>query len=250
MQNDRRIKKKIVSVVALFGVPALLFFCLPLSYRSLQETGISQSKKKILSELFGYTLWNDIKHYREYYNIEEVINGMRSCERGDLPPLDVQAKETIQLTSNLQRELYENSSNKNLKRAENFLNELVQKPSICMLEDKKLYDEVVCEGHDGAKITPEEMATFHYSITTLDNEEIINTWKENEPKRIRLADAIIGLSKGVVGMKEGEKRKIYIHPDLAYRKTGWLVPAQTLLIFEIQLVGKVIASDLDLIEEG
>ena len=27
-----------------------------------------------------------------------------------------------------------------------------------------------------------------------------------------------GISSGVLGMKQGERRKIYIHPDLAYGK--------------------------------
>ena len=219
------------------GTVFFWFFISKRTQEALATTdSISQSKKKLLSELFGYTLWNDIKNYREYYNIEDIIQGMRACARGDVPPRDLQAKETIQLTAELQRELYEKSSSKNLERAENFLSELAKKPSVHVIENKKLYYEVLCEASDEAKRVSDEMAIFHYTISTLDGEEVLNTWKENEPKKVSLPDTIHGFSKGVAGMKEGEKRKIYIHPDFAYRKTGWLVPPQSLLIFDVQLI--------------
>lgn len=52
---------------------------------------------------------------------------------------------------------------------------------------------------------------------------------------ISLDETIPGFSKGIVGMKEGEKRTLYIHPDLAYGVNGSL-PPNSLLTFEIEIV--------------
>ena len=37
-------------------------------------------------------------------------------------------------------------------------------------------------------------------------------------------------------MKEGEKRTVYIHPDLAYGTNGYLPPPNSLLTFDIEII--------------
>jgi peptidylprolyl isomerase len=66
---------------------------------------------------------------------------------------------------------------------------------------------------------------------------IHSTRIHNKPKKICLADVIPGFSRGVIGMKKGERRKLYIHPDFAYRQVGWKVPPQTLLIIDVEACG-------------
>ena len=44
------------------------------------------------------------------------------------------------------------------------------------------------------------------------------------PITIPLDQTIPGFSKGIVGMKEGEKRRLFVHPDLGYGTTGQLPP--------------------------
>ena len=51
----------------------------------------------------------------------------------------------------------------------------------------------------------------------------------------RSVSFIPGLKSGIIGMKEGEKRTIYIHPDRAYGTQGYL-PPNSLLTFEIELI--------------
>ena len=50
-----------------------------------------------------------------------------------------------------------------------------------------------------------------------------------------IKQSIPGFAKGLVGMKEGEKRILYIHPELAYGLAGHL-PPNSLLIFEVEIV--------------
>ena len=52
--------------------------------------------------------------------------------------------------------------------------------------------------------------------------------------KITLNDTIIGFKKGLVGMKKGEKRMIYVHPELGYGSSGYMPRPNTLLSFEIE----------------
>ena len=62
-----------------------------------------------------------------------------------------------------------------------------------------------------------------------------NTYEENVPLSQRLDETIIGFQKGTEKMKEGEKRRLYIHPELAYGNQDLTKP-NGLLILEIELV--------------
>ena len=56
-----------------------------------------------------------------------------------------------------------------------------------------------------------------------------------EAEAISLDETIAGFTKGLVGMHEGEKRTLYIHPDFGYGTAGYL-PPNSLLTFEIEVV--------------
>lgn len=100
---------------------------------------------------------------------------------------------------------------------------------------KKLYHKVLKTG-SGSIIESFSTCLFHFKITTLDGNCITDTYEEGIPRTICLSNTIPGFTKGVEGMKAGEKRKLYIHPDLAYRKIGLIVPPQTLLIIDVEAV--------------
>lgn len=52
---------------------------------------------------------------------------------------------------------------------------------------------------------------------------------------ISLDETIPGFNKGLIGMKEGEKRTLFIHPDYGYGTSGYL-PPNSLLTFEVELI--------------
>lgn len=133
-----------------------------------------------------------------------------------------------------QGKLFEQKFLKNIEEAENFLSLISQKPNIKVLIPGKLYFEVLNEGN-GQTIASISTVLFHYKITILDKTVIVNTYEE-EAKKVSLANTIVGFAKGVEGMKYGEKRILYVHPDLAYRKIGIVVPPQALLIIEVQTI--------------
>lgn len=119
----------------------------------------------------------------------------------------------------------------NLQKAEKFLQEISKKPNVHALHPSKLYCEILQEGNALGSLD-----AFNYKIYTLENEIIIDTFKEKKARRVCLNSAILGFTMGIQGMKLNEKRKLYIHPDLAYRNISIFVPAQSLIIIEVEAI--------------
>jgi FKBP-type peptidyl-prolyl cis-trans isomerase len=236
MQNGRMIKNAILATVTLCVIELGVIFFLKSSEQEPAAHTTTLSNKRALSEQFGYTFWKDIKQYRAWYNLEDVIKGMRSCEANEKPPLDNSTAEVRRLTDDLQREMYEATIDKNLKRAEEFLKQIAKKPTVTTVQEGQLYYEVMQEGSGEQCVKPSSTYLFHYLIKTLDEEIVINTYNEGEARQVSLNRVIPGFSRGVIGMKKSEQRRLYIHPDQAYRQANWMVPPQTLLIIDVELV--------------
>jgi peptidylprolyl isomerase len=97
--------------------------------------------------------------------------------------------------------------------------------------------EVVAVGEGGSVENKESTPLLQYTIFTLNGLEIVNTRKmTSSPFRVPLSDAIPGFAMGLVGMRVGERRKLFIHPDLGYGIQGH-VPPNSLLIAEVEVVG-------------
>jgi len=58
---------------------------------------------------------------------------------------------------------------------------------------------------------------------------------DDEPMLISLEEAVPGLQQGILGMREGEVRVLYVHPELGYETTQNLHPSEP-LVFEIEVI--------------
>jgi peptidylprolyl isomerase len=237
MQNDR-VKRNILLTVAALGCAALVlvFFCSKSAKQGAVSDITVRSKGQALSEFFGYSFWKDVKQYRTYYSLEDVIKGMRACEANEKPPLDINTEEIRQLTDDLQREIYESTVDDNLEKAAAFLQQISLQSNIVAIQEGQLYYEIVREGEGSRYVEPVSTCLFHYTIKTLDDELVASTYKEENPRKVALDTVIPGFFKGVLGMKKGEKRKLYVHPDQGYQRVNWIVPPQTLLIIDVEVV--------------
>lgn len=113
----------------------------------------------------------------------------------------------------------------------------------------------------GAALTPQDVPTFHYVLTLANGKKVDSTRDRNVPATARLQQLIPGFVQGLLGMKPGEVRRLIITPDLAYGDQalpaedvldeagkvkvakGSLIPANSTLIFEIELVSATKAVD-------
>lgn len=55
-----------------------------------------------------------------------------------------------------------------------------------------------------------------YLLKDLDDNPLIGSYQLQDPSTLYLSNIIPGLAHGLLGMKEGEIREIYIHPDFVY----------------------------------
>lgn len=80
----------------------------------------------------------------------------------------------------------------------------------------------------------------HYKGTLTNGKKFDSSYDRQEPLgfKVGAGQVIKGWDEGLLGMKVGEKRKLTIAPDLAYgnRAVGGVIPANSTLIFETELV--------------
>lgn len=99
--------------------------------------------------------------------------------------------------------------------------------------------QVLQEG-TGHEAQPGKTVHVHYTGWLVDGRKFDSSRDRGKPFSFSLGAGrvIQGWDKGVVGMKEGEKRKLTIPPELGYgaRGAGRLIPPNATLIFEVELL--------------
>ena len=111
--------------------------------------------------------------------------------------------------------------------------------------DNGLSYQIVTEG-TGAVAESGNTVRVHYIGTFEDGREFDSSVRRNQPFEFQLGAGrvIRGWDLGVAGMKVGEKRILRIPSDLAYgtRGAGGLIPPNTDLVFEVELLDIVAGS--------
>ncbi len=96
---------------------------------------------------------------------------------------------------------------------------------------------------NGLEVSNHSKVTVHYIGKLEDNTEFDNSYKRNEyfQFQIGIRKVILGWETGLLGMKEGGKRTIYIPYQLAYGENGAgdLIPPKSNLIFEIEVINVI-----------
>jgi FKBP-type peptidyl-prolyl cis-trans isomerase len=91
----------------------------------------------------------------------------------------------------------------------------------------------------GDEVKSGDVVCIDYKGTLENGTEFDQSYKRGQPfvTQIGVGQVIPGWDLGIVGLKEGGKRKLTIPSDLAYgsRATG-TIPANSTLIFEVELV--------------
>ncbi|XP_022189566.2 peptidyl-prolyl cis-trans isomerase FKBP2 [Nilaparvata lugens] len=91
-----------------------------------------------------------------------------------------------------------------------------------------------------AKTKKGDFLHMHYVGKLEDGTEFDNSYKRDQPLTFTIGSGqvIRGWDQGLMGMCEGEKRKLVIPPDLGYGSSGAppKIPGDSVLIFEVDLV--------------
>lgn len=182
-----------------------------------------------ISKAFGHLLGQNIQSLGLEFDMPMLVQGIQDFAKGIEAPMT--ESECIQAISLIQENAFKTQCADNLKKAENFLSENKSKAGVVEIEPGKLQYIQLSAG-TGDVVQPHNSPLIHYEGKFLDNKVF---GKSTEPEIIFLDDTIQGFSKSIVGMKEGEKRRVFIHPDYGYGTAGFL-PPNSLLTFDIEVV--------------
>jgi FKBP-type peptidyl-prolyl cis-trans isomerase FklB len=97
--------------------------------------------------------------------------------------------------------------------------------------------EVLASG-SGKSPSASDSVTVHYRGTLTDGTEFDSSHKRGQPAVFPVNRVIPGWTEALQLMKEGDKWKLTIPPQLAYgeRGAGKLIPPNSTLVFEVELI--------------
>jgi len=185
-----------------------------------------------LSEAFGHFIGRNLNSPGMKFDLEAIIKGMRNGAAGQPAPMADQEYETLLMK--MQEKAFKQMSETNLKAANEFLEANKSKPDVKEIEPGKLQYVILEEGK-GQTVEEHNAPQIQYVGKYIDGTIFSSSQDAGGPVTIPLDQTIPGFSKGLLGMKEGEKRRLFVHPDLAYGTMGQL-PPNSLLIFDIEVI--------------
>jgi peptidylprolyl isomerase len=191
-----------------------------------------QIDMKKLSEAFGNCIGRNLQSPGLSFDLESIIRGIREGAVGKPSPLT--EKEYEEMMTAVQEKAFKEMSSNNLKAANEFMAKNKQASGIVEIIPDKLQYLSLKEG-TGAVVEPHSSPKINYTGKYQDGTVFGTSEEMGGPITIPLDQTIPGFSKGILGMKEGEKRRLYVHPDLGYGTTGQLPPNE-LLIFDVEVV--------------
>lgn len=198
---------------------------------TLSEVAPQQLDVNDVSISFGHMIKKNIESLGLDFDVNLVMKGIEDALAGVEPPMN--EEETVRAIALHQEEAFHKHSKINLQLAEEFLTANRMNDDIIELEDGKVQYCIEQNGN-GDVVTDESSPTIRYSGEFIDGNIFASS---EEEEVITLSETIPGLAKAIVGMREGEKRVAYIHPELAYGESaaGYL-PPNAMLTFHIEVV--------------
>ncbi len=206
---------------------------------ALAETVVPELTKgeisqKVLeaSEALGVLMAKSIPALDLKFDTEKVVQGFKDALQGH-EKLKTQM-ECVQVVVAAQEAVFKQTAVENLKKTEEFLAKNKSVAGVQELEANKLQYRIEQEG-SGPAIESTSTPIIRYTVKFFDEAADEVSPDEN---RIDLSeeDLFPGFKKGLLGMKEGEKRVVYIHPDLGFPTKEYNRHTNSLLTCEIEVL--------------
>lgn len=196
---------------------------------SSNENAIAQLDSERISESFGHLIGKNLESMDFDLNVELVVKGIRDALAGKESPMS--ESECVQAISMIQENAFQKTAQKNLEKANDFLAKHAKERGVVELEEGKLQYKIEKKGK-GDAVKEHDSPVIRY-VGRFSDGKVFGSSKDDEV--ISLDETIAGFKRGIVGMLEGEKRTLVIHPDLGYGTAGYLPPNE-LLTFEVEVV--------------
>lgn len=185
-----------------------------------------------VSEALGNFIGRNLNSPGIHFDLENIIKGIREGAAGKPSPMNDQEYETTM--AQLQQQAVVAVSSKNLDAANAFMKENAQAKGVIEIIPEKLQYIVLEEG-TGPAVVEHGTPQITYVGKYIDGTVFGDSTTAGGAITVPLDQTIPGFSKGIVGMKEGEKRRLFVHPEVGYGTSGQLLP-NSLLIFDIEVI--------------
>lgn len=198
-----------------------------------------------LSETFGNLLGKNMKDSGFDFDVDQVIVGIRKGINNEQPSLTTEQYQTMMMV--VQQNAFQKLSDENLRKAETFMKDNATAANVQTIEPNKLQFLILQKG-TGTTVTENDTPQINYTGKYVDGTVFSTSEETGGPITIPLKHTIPGFRKGITGMVEGEKRRLFIHPDEGYGSSAGHLPPNSLLIFDIEVVAAK-SNDIDADDE-
>jgi len=189
-----------------------------------------------ISEALGHLIGKHIENLDLPLDLDALAKGIAEEREGKTSPMD--EEECLSGIASLQKQKNNELAKKNIAEAEDFLLKNREKSDIQVLADGKLQYQVAKKGC-GQRVEPYHSPIVRISGRYMDGKSFSVPYEE---ELLTLEESIPALRLGVQGMKEGEVRTLFAHPEFGYGEEGHLRPG-ALLIFEVEVIRVDAAND-------
>ncbi len=198
------------------------------------EQATANEKQQLIkfSEAFGHFIGRNLKSPGIDFDLDSLIKGIRNGAKGlDAPMPD---EEYEKMMFEYQAHSYKATAEKNLKDAEDFLIKNKDAAGVVELDSGKLHYKIQQQGA-GDAVQEGFSPLINFEGRYIDGSVFGSSLDAGEAVPIDLEQTIPGFKKGIIGMKKGEKRTLFIHPEIGFDTSG-NIPPNSLLIFDIEVV--------------
>lgn len=203
------------------------------------------TEDKELGYSLGMMFAEHMKQDMPDMEVDAFVQGVVDGLEGNEPLLseeEVQASIQAYQEREMQRQMEEHqqqnqgAAEENLEKSEAFLAENAEREEVITTESGLQY-EVLEGGNGGTSPTAQDRVTVHYTGELIDGTVFDSSRERGEPTTFPLANVIEGWTEGLQLMKEGERFRFFIPPELAYGESGPpnIGPNQA-LVFDVELI--------------
>jgi peptidylprolyl isomerase len=208
------------------NIRTLLTLCIPMLLYGHDALEFSEALGHLIGKNFS-----DLE-----LNEEALLRGLKEARATPDSPLT--EEKWLAALHILQEEMHLHLAQRNLADADAFLLQNQRENGVIELAPGKLQIRIQQEG-SGEAVQPYHVPLVKYEGKTKEGRIFCSSVGE---EAMALDSVIEGLRRGIEGMREGEHRTLYIHPDLGFGAEDPEMP-NALLIFDVEVIRADLTSE-------